>query len=172
MKNRRKYELARKKKPTKPTIKLAQYYKALTVDGKGPYELRTKYSLPSHGVYYSSGVKPGLWHTVAGKLEMCANGLHVATPKYIRVWVPQPQSWQLHADAIAIEAGTLVKHAPTRRVFAAEVLKGTERLRHRDKDKVCVRMLRLVREVPYGSAEWLALGLFVDPAVDPMLGRE
>jgi hypothetical protein len=117
-----------------------KYYKALTHDGKGPFEKTTKFSLPTR----RGGVlKPGLWHTVVGPLKMCRNGIHVATTRSIRRWGPNTEhGYPAHLD---------------RRVFQVEVLKGTQRIR--GPYKICVRTMRVLREVHRESDEWIALGL-------------
>ena len=129
---------------------MAVYYKALTQDGRAPYERRTKYSLPTQfgrprGVAKEDPRlwKPGLWHTTVGKLVMCRVGLHIATAKNIKHWA-KAHSWN----------GSSIR----RRVFAVEVPPGTERITERT--KICVRTCRLTREVAYGSVEWLSLGLW------------
>lgn len=113
-----------------------QYYKILLANGRAPAS-KAPWSLP-YKARNAYSYKPGMWHTVTTRLEMCHTGLHlVSTPEQIRHW-------------LRLEWG-----ATTRRLFLAET-RGRA-IRHGKQGplgKYLVRTARLVREIKKGTKEW------------------
>ena len=112
------------------TAKKKKYYKVLSAEGRAPIR-HDVWSLPVADFWAEA--KPGMWHTVTGKIVPCRNGLHVvATPRAIAYWLGRID----------------------RRLFACDV-RGEVIQHGRGVDlKYACRTVRLTHEVTRGSAEW------------------
>jgi hypothetical protein len=84
------------------------------------------WDLPKNG-------RPGKWHAVQGKLELCSNGLHVSV-------VPGEWGWQ----------NAYTGYESKRRLFLVEVAGRFSYGRGLYSDKVAFRAVRLVKELKRG----------------------